>query len=85
MTIALRAAMLLAAMLFIMVSATMNAIFLSSLGRTAIECALFAIISVAADIVKAVLPVLIMRAVMLRAWGQCLAAVMMLSVVDQLA
>ena len=77
----LYAAVVIAAFLFVAVSATMNALFLSSLGRTPFESALLATVSVAGDIVKTVLPVLIMRAVMLRAWGTCTVAALMLSVV----
>lgn len=85
MTLALRAAVLSAAFLFIVVSAAMNATFLSSLGRSTFESCLFAVVSIAADIAKAVLPVLIVRAIALRAWGQCATASVMISVVVALS
>ena len=69
MTAIVRGIILFAAFLFIAISASMNAVFLSSFGRSALETGLFAGISVAADAVKAVLPVVLMRALMLRAWG----------------
>lgn len=69
MTLVLRCAVLLAALIFISVSATMNALFLSSLGRTSVEVSLLAAVSIAADIAKCALPVLLARAVLLRAWG----------------
>ena len=47
----------------------MNALFLSSLGRSALEVGLLAAVSIASDISKAVLPVLMLRSVLLRAWG----------------
>ena len=81
----LQAAVVIAALLFIAVSATMNALFLSSLGRTPFESTLFATVSVAGDIAKTVLPVLILRAVLLRAWATCAAAGAMLAVVVALS
>lgn len=77
----LATAVILAALMFIAVSATMNALFLSSLGRTAIEAALLAAVSLGSDTVKAVLPVLIVRAVSIRAWWQAIAAALLLIVV----
>lgn len=53
---------------FVGVSATMNALFLSSLGRTPREAALYGIVSVAADVVKAALPVILVRSLVLRAF-----------------
>ena len=67
-----------AALLFIGVSATMNALFLSSLGRTSLEVGLLAAVSIASDISKAVLPVLMVRSVLLRAWGNAAAAALLL-------
>lgn len=51
-----------AALVFITASATMNYLFASSLGKTAFEGLILGAVSVAADIIKALLPVLIMRA-----------------------
>ena len=45
------------AALFIALSATMNALFLSSLGRTAAEASILAVLSIAADMNNPVLPV----------------------------
>lgn len=82
MTLLLQGAVLAAALVFIIVSAMMNALFLSSLGRTPIEISLLAAVSVAADLTKAALPVVLVRAVILRAWGQtAVVAVLMLFVV----
>jgi hypothetical protein len=82
MNLFLQGAVFLAALVFIAVSALMNALFLSSLGRTEVEVALFAAVSVAADIAKAVLPVLLARAIVLRAWGYAaVTSVMLLLVV----
>lgn len=78
MNTALYLALLVAALVFITVSAAMNALFLSSLGRSPIEMALLTFVSVAADIVKAVLPVVVFRAVLLRAWVQAGCALVML-------
>lgn len=72
---------LLAAALFIGVSATMNAVFLSSFGRTPLETGLLATISVAGDAVKGVLPVILVRSIMLRAWGHATMTTAMLTVV----
>ena len=81
MTIIVRGVVLLAAILFIAVSASMNAVFLSSFGRTAVETMLLSGVSVAGDAIKAVLPVIIMRAFMLRAWVHVTMAGVMLAVV----
>ena len=70
--------MAVAAILFVALSATMNALFLSSLGRTAIETSLLALVSVASDLAKAVLPVVIVRAIQLRVWSQVTVATLML-------
>jgi hypothetical protein len=51
-----------AAFIFIVVSAAMNSLFLSSLGRTNLEGGLFAAISVASDLAKAILPIILLRA-----------------------
>lgn len=56
-----------AALTFIVGSATTNALFLSSIGRTALEAAIYAGISIAADLSKVVLPVAIALAVAARA------------------
>lgn len=77
----LQAAVFLAAVIFVTVSATINALFLSSLGRTPLEAGLFASISLAGDLVKAVMPVLILRAILLRAWVQASVAALMLVIV----
>lgn len=74
-------AMASAALLFIVLSATVNALFLSSLGRTPIEIILLAALSIAADVAKAGLPVVAVRAALLRAWGHLLAATLMLVLV----
>ena len=81
MTFLLHLAVLAAALVFVGVSAIMNALFLSSLGRTGIEIGLLAAISVAFDITKAALPVLLVRAVMLRAWGYVTATTLLLVLV----
>ena len=85
MSLILQATVASAALLFIAISAIMNALFLSSLGRTPIEVGLLAAVSVASDMVKAVLPVLIVRAIMIRAWSQCVIASVMLTVVVALS
>ena len=85
MNLVLTWAVAFAAGLFIAVSAAMNALFLSSLGRSTIEIGLLAAVSLAADLVKAVLPVVIVRAVALRAWGQGIAASVLLAVVVTLS
>lgn len=75
----------LAATILIFGSATINAMFLASGGRTEVEAAVFAAVSVAADLAKVVLPVAITRAVIARQWltmslcGVMLAAVIGLS------
>jgi hypothetical protein len=74
-----------AAILFIAVSALMNALFLSSLGRTPVEVGLLAAVSIASDMIKAVLPVLLLRAVMVRAWSHCALASVMLTAVMALS
>ncbi len=74
-----------AALLFIGVSAAMNALFLSSLGRTALEVGLLASVSIAADMTKAALPVVLARAIALRAWGEAGAAALMLVCVTALS
>lgn len=74
-----------AAALFVALSATMNAMFLASLGRTALESGILAALSVAADVSKAVLPVVLVRAVVLRAWGQVAGASLMLGIVIMLS
>lgn len=81
----LAAIVMLAAILFIAVSAAMNAVFLSSLGRTPLEVGLLAAVSLGGDAVKAVLPVLIMRGLAIRAWAQTVAATLLLLVVTALS
>ena len=85
MSLVLQATVAGAALLFIAVSAIMNALFLSSLGRTPVEVGLLAAVSIASDMVKAVLPVLIVRAVIVRAWAHCAIASVMLMVVVALS
>ena len=85
MSLVLQATVAGAAVLFIAVSAIMNALFLSSLGRTPVEVGLLAAVSIASDMVKAVLPVLIVRAVIVRAWSHCVIAGVMLTVVVALS
>lgn len=78
-------AIALAAALFVTLSATMNALFLSSLGRTALEAGILAALSIAADLAKAALPIVLVRACMLRAWGQVAGASVMLTIVIALS
>ena len=78
-------AMASAALLFVVLSATVNALFLSSLGRTAIEVTLLAALSIAADVAKAGLPVVVVRAALARAWGHLTAATLMLALVIALS
>lgn len=52
----------LVAFAFVAISAVINALFLSSLGRTGLEAYLFATLSVVADVAKAVLPLLMLAA-----------------------
>jgi hypothetical protein len=85
MSIILTTSMALAAIVFIAVSATMNALFLSSLGRTPVEVGLLTALSMAADIVKAALPVVIVRTIILRAWLVTAIASLMLIVVVALS
>lgn len=74
-----------AAIVFIATSATMNALFLASLGRTFIEVGVLAAVSIASDVVKAVLPVVMVRAVSLQAWTHGTVAGVMLVVVIALS
>ncbi len=69
-----------AALAFVVVSGVMNALFLSSLGRTVSECTLLAVVSVAADIAKAALPVLMLWLWTRKAWSQAMLAAFMLAV-----
>lgn len=71
---------LLAAVLFIGISASMNALFLSSFGRSPIETGLLTAVSIAGDVVKAVLPVVLARTIAQRAWGQTSLCGVMLAV-----
>ncbi|MGL1446974.1 hypothetical protein ACSTIZ_00510, partial [Vibrio parahaemolyticus] len=52
-----------------------------SLGRGPFEIVVLAAVSVASDVVKAVLPVVLARAVILRAWTHGIVAAVMLAVV----
>lgn len=81
MTMMLRGVVLVAAVVFIAISASMNALFLSSFGRSVIETSLLAGVSIAGDVVKAVLPVVLLRAVLHRLWGQAALSAIMLAVV----
>lgn len=74
-----------AALVFVAISATMNALFLSSLGRTSAETALLAAVSLAADLTKLILPVIALRALASQCWGQAIAATLMLAVVTGLS
>lgn len=47
---------------FVGISAVINALFLSSLGRTVVEASVLAVLSVVADTAKAILPLLMMAA-----------------------
>lgn len=85
MTLLLQVAVWCAALVFIAVSGAMNALFLSSLGRTPVEAGLLAAVSIAADIAKAVLPVLLARALLLRAWGYAAVTAGMLAMVVALS
>jgi hypothetical protein len=78
-------AMASAALLFIVLSATANALFLSSIGRTPIEITLLAALSIASDVAKAGLPVVAFRAALVRAWAHLGAAVLMLILVVALS
>ena len=78
-------AMASAAALFIGLSAMMNALFLSSLGRTSLEASILAALSVTADITKAALPVIIMRAASVRAWVHAAGASVLLLLVTVLS
>lgn len=70
----------LVAVVFIVASATINSLFLSSLGRSMLESGLFAAISIAADVAKAILPVIMARAIAARAWFHAAAAGVFLAV-----
>ncbi len=85
MSVLLTLVMALAALLFVALSATVNALFLSSLGRTPVEISLLAALSIAADVAKAGLPVVVVRAIVARAWGHLMAATLMLAMVVALS
>ncbi len=74
-----------AALIFIGLSAVVNALFLSSLGRTFVEVVLLAMLSVAADMAKAILPIVLVRSIRLRAVGQTTGAALMLVIVVTLS
>lgn len=75
----------LTALVFVGVSATMNALFLSSLGRTGIEAALLCSLSIAADATKLALPVVLLRGIAKRAWSEVAGAGLMLAAVVALS
>lgn len=79
MSLLVQAAVAAAALIFIGVSAAMNAVFLSSLGQTPTEATLLTAVSLSADLAKAVLPVLIVRAVVIRSWWHASIAAVMLA------
>lgn len=81
MSTLLTLAMAAAAALFVGLSATMNALFLSSLGRTPLEAGILAALSIAGDMTKAVLPVVMMRAAQLGAWAHLAAASLLMLLV----
>jgi hypothetical protein len=70
-----------AALVFVGVSAIMNAVFLASLGRTGPEAALLAAVSLAADLAKAVLPIVILQAWLAANRSRLLASLSLLVVV----
>ncbi len=76
----IKGAVLAAALLFIAISASINALFLSSFGRSPLEAGLLTGISIASDVVKAVLPVVLVRSIALRAWGQASLCGVMLAI-----
>jgi len=78
MSVLIRVLVLGAALLFIAVSGAMNAHFLSSLGRTPLEAGMLGAVSIASDAAKVALPVVMMRALALRAWVHAFAAALML-------
>lgn len=78
MTLLIRILVIGAALLFIAVSAGMNALFLSSLGRTPLETWMLGSVSMASDAAKVALPVVVMRAFAIRAWVHASAACLML-------
>ena len=78
MSMFLSLSMTAAAALFITLSAMMNALFLSSLGRTPLETCILAVVSIASDMTKAALPVVIVRTYQLRAWSHLAAAATLL-------
>lgn len=67
---------------FIVGSATTNAMFMASLGRTQIEVAILVVVSIAADMAKVALPVAIWRAIVRRSWFlACLASLLLAGVI----
>jgi hypothetical protein len=64
MPIIISLAVWIAAALFVVTSATVNVLFLVTLGRTVAEMAVFASVSLSADLAKLALPVLIGRALL---------------------
>lgn len=78
MTVLIRTLVVGAALLFISVSAGMNALFLSSLGRTSLETWMLGAVSIASDAAKVALPVVLMRALAMRAFVHASVACLML-------
>lgn len=85
MTRMVQCIVVMAAVLFVSGSASMNAAFLASFGRTPVEIGVLVAVSVAADAVKVVLPVLVLRAVAMRLWGQACGAGLLLAVVTAMS
>lgn len=80
MSAIIKGTVLTAAILFIGISASINALFLSSFGRSPTETGLLAGVSIGGDLVKAVLPVVLVRTIVQRAWGQAVLCGIMLAV-----
>lgn len=73
---------LLAAVLFMTTSMAINLVFLASIGRTTTEAVIFGAVSIAADLSKAILPVMLATAWMARRWCHVvLGSVMLIAVV----
>ena len=71
----------LACVAFVLASAVMNATALATFGRTSVEVGLLVTVSLAADAAKAVLPVILARAVLVRAWLHAATSALMLAAV----
>lgn len=85
MSHAVKVIVIVAAGLFVCGSASMNALFIASFGRTPVETGVLVTVSVAADAIKVVLPVLLLRALALRLWGQACGAGLLLAVVTAMS